>query len=188
MGLTWSLNDSYGFIGDLIFCCGRTDRRICNKGVPRGPKKYKYDLLDKGSRQKNGLFTVRLNVRGGSPRLTVKILFFLRLPYAYRRFQIIPRRPFFPFHPYCVECETQRRQLLLLFFTSISYLSGFCLKSFAPAKMPNSGKNYAFQKTQRLQKCPLVAKITIFKRPKDFKKLSHTTNIHNIHNIHNISM
>ena len=152
MGLTWSLNDSYGFIGDLIFCCGRTDRRICNKGVPRGPKKYKYDLLDKGSRQKNGLFTVRLNVRGGSPRLTVKILFFLRLPYAYRRFQIIPRRPFFPFHPYCVECETQRRQLLLLFFLPQFRISaGFASKVLL------------------LRKCPIVAKITLFKRPKDFK-------------------
>ena len=48
------------------------------------------------------------------------------------------------------------------FFTSISYLSGFCLKSFAPAKMPNSGKNYDFQKTQRLQKCPIVIEIHIF--------------------------
>ena len=184
MGLTWSLNDSYGFIGDLIFCCGRTDRRICNKGVPRGPKKYKYDLLDKGSRQKNGLFTVRLNVRGGSPRLTVKILFFFTTSLCLSKVSNHSAKTLLPIPSIlCWMWNAKTTITSSFFFTSISYLSGFCLKSFAPAKMPNSGKNYAFQKTQRLQKCPLVAKITIFKRPKDFKKLSHTTNIHNIHNI-----
>ena len=153
MGLTWSLNDSYGFIGDLIFCCGRTDRRICNKGVPRGPKKYKYDLLDKGSRQKNGLFTVRLNVRGGSPRLTVKILFFFTTSLCLSKVSNHSAKTLLPIPS--ILCWMWNAKTTI---TSSSF--------FLPQFRISAG--FA-SKVLLLRKCPIVAKITLFKRPKDFK-------------------
>ena len=152
MGLTWSLNDSYGFIGDLIFCCGRTDRRICNKGVPRGPKKYKYDLLDKGSRQKNGLFTVRLNVRGGVTQADRKnTVFFYDFPKPIEGFKSFREDPSSHSIHTVLNVKHKDDNYFFFFLPQFRISAGFASKVLL------------------LRKCPIVAKITLFKRPKDFK-------------------